>query len=193
MQERNYITATTGIYNKEGDVRCIRHIINLAVQAALTSLKAVPADEPNAYRLEYGAARVPSLPENELVAVLSKLRRHIYVFCNRRQWKNALKRQCEAANIEFKRPWSPPFLGPWRDRASRRSCPLPVLRISFCSSIGYSLVFYFAVQTFHAGNPLRLLERVYFDSAFGKYSLELLVNIVQNLIVDFKSLYKPFV
>jgi hypothetical protein len=79
MQERNYITATTGIYNKEGDVRCIRHIINLAVQAALTSLKAVPADEPNAYRLEYGAARVPSLPENELVAVLSKLRRHICV------------------------------------------------------------------------------------------------------------------
>jgi hypothetical protein len=87
---------------KEGDVRCIGHIINLAVQAALTSLKAVPADEPNAYRLEYGAARVPSLPENESVAVLSKLRRHIYVFRNRRQWKDALKKQCEAANIEFK-------------------------------------------------------------------------------------------
>jgi hypothetical protein len=32
---------------KEGDVRCIGHIINLAVQAALASLKAVP-DEPDA-------------------------------------------------------------------------------------------------------------------------------------------------
>jgi hypothetical protein len=87
---------------KEGDVRCIGHIINLAVQAALTSLKAVPADDSDAYRLEYGAARVPLLPENESVAVLSKLRRHIYVFRNRRQWKDALKKQCKAANIEFK-------------------------------------------------------------------------------------------
>jgi hypothetical protein len=41
---------------KEGDVRCIRHIINLAVQAALTSLKVVLAEEPNAYRLKYRAA-----------------------------------------------------------------------------------------------------------------------------------------
>ncbi|KFY96083.1 hypothetical protein V500_02574, partial [Pseudogymnoascus sp. VKM F-4518 (FW-2643)] len=52
---------------KEGDVRCIGHIINLAVQAALTSLKAVPADELNAYRLEYRAARVPLLLENEML------------------------------------------------------------------------------------------------------------------------------
>jgi hypothetical protein len=57
----------------------------------LTSLKVVPADEPNAYRLEYGAARVLSLPENESVAVLSKLQRHIYVFRNRRQWTSTYK------------------------------------------------------------------------------------------------------
>jgi len=87
---------------KEGNVRCIGHIINLAVQAALASLKAVPTDEPDAYRLEYEAARVPLLLENESVAVLSKLRRYIYVFRNRRQWKDALKKQCKAANIEFK-------------------------------------------------------------------------------------------
>jgi hypothetical protein len=85
---------------KEGDVRCLGHIINLAVQAALTALKAVPADEPEAYRLEYGAARMPVLPDNKTVAVLVKLRRHIYVFRNRRQWKDMLKKQCEAANIQ---------------------------------------------------------------------------------------------
>jgi hypothetical protein len=85
---------------KEGDVRCLGHIINLAVQAALTALKAVPADEPEAYRLEYGAARMPVLPDNETVAVLDKLRRHIYVLRNRRQWKDMLKKQCEAANIQ---------------------------------------------------------------------------------------------
>src|ERR1700726_2360622 len=29
---------------KDGDIRCLRHIINLAVQAALTQLKATPSD-----------------------------------------------------------------------------------------------------------------------------------------------------
>jgi hypothetical protein len=42
------------------------------------------------------------LPENEAMAVLAKLRRHIYVFRNRRQWKDALEKQCKAANIEFR-------------------------------------------------------------------------------------------
>jgi hypothetical protein len=87
---------------KEGDVRCIGHIINLAVQAALAALKAVPSDEPESYRLEYGAARVPFSPENETMAVLAKLWRHIYIFRNRRQWKDGLQKQCEAANIPFR-------------------------------------------------------------------------------------------
>ena len=34
---------------KEGDVRCIAHIINIAVQAALKSLKASPDTETEAY------------------------------------------------------------------------------------------------------------------------------------------------
>jgi hypothetical protein len=37
---------------KEGDVRCIEHIINLAVQAALTQLKATPSKETESYRIE---------------------------------------------------------------------------------------------------------------------------------------------
>ena len=88
---------------KEGDVRCIGHIINLAVQAALTSLKAEPLEQADAYRLEQGAARVPQLAENDTVAVLAKLRRHIYVFRNRRAWKDALKKQCEAATIKYQK------------------------------------------------------------------------------------------
>lgn len=87
---------------QEGDVRCIGHIINLAVQAALKSLKAEPAEQVDAYRLEQGAARVPQLAENATVAVLAKLRRHIYVFRNRRVWKDALKKQCEAATIQYR-------------------------------------------------------------------------------------------
>ena len=34
---------------KEGDVRCIAYIINIAVQAALKSLKATPDIETEAY------------------------------------------------------------------------------------------------------------------------------------------------
>jgi hypothetical protein len=44
---------------KEGDVRCIAHIINLAVQDALKSLKAIPEDEPERYRVEPGEASLP--------------------------------------------------------------------------------------------------------------------------------------
>ncbi|KFY93500.1 hypothetical protein V500_03679, partial [Pseudogymnoascus sp. VKM F-4518 (FW-2643)] len=44
---------------KEGDVRCIAHIINLAVQAALKSLKASPDTETEAYWCEQGLARIP--------------------------------------------------------------------------------------------------------------------------------------
>jgi hypothetical protein len=36
---------------KEGDVCCIAHIINLAVQAALTTMRAVPSEELKNYRV----------------------------------------------------------------------------------------------------------------------------------------------
>ena len=87
---------------KAGDVRCIGHIINIAVQAALASLKATPDERVEAYRLEIRAARIPTVTENEIVTVLAKLRRHIYVFRNRRGWKDALKNQCKAASIKVR-------------------------------------------------------------------------------------------
>ena len=71
---------------KEGDVQCITHIINLAVQVALTTLKAVPSDQTESYRVEENVARLPTTGLH-----LAKLRRHIYVFRNRRGWKDALR------------------------------------------------------------------------------------------------------
>jgi hypothetical protein len=41
---------------KEGDVRCLRHIINLAVQEALKQLKAVLLDESKDYQIDANAA-----------------------------------------------------------------------------------------------------------------------------------------
>jgi len=44
---------------KEGDVRCVAHVINLAVQAALKTLKAVPLEQVESYRVEVGSAKLP--------------------------------------------------------------------------------------------------------------------------------------
>jgi hypothetical protein len=101
----NYQTSTQQPWTftvKEGDVRCIAHIINIAVQAALKSLKADPNAETEAYRCEQGAARIPRSMDahTEVSNTLAKLRRHIYVFRNRRAWKDALQRQIQAAGLK---------------------------------------------------------------------------------------------
>ena len=87
---------------KEGDVRCIAHIINIAVQDALKTLKAAPVEQTESYRCEQGAARIPlSFDSNiEVMNTLAKLRRHIYVFRNRRQWKDALQKQTVVAGLK---------------------------------------------------------------------------------------------
>ena len=84
---------------KEGDVRCIAHIINIAVQAALKSLKASLDTETEAYWCEQGLAWIPQrmASSTEVSAALKKLRQHIYVFRNRRAWKDALQKQIKAA------------------------------------------------------------------------------------------------
>ncbi len=62
------------------------HIINLAVQAALTMLKAVPLEQTESYRLEQGLAYTRGFVSDreEVATVLIKLRQHIYIFRNRR-------------------------------------------------------------------------------------------------------------
>jgi hypothetical protein len=90
---------------KEGDVRCIAHIINLAVQAALTVLKAVPEEQSEAYRDELNTARLPSSlisQAGSTASALIKLRKHIYVFHNRRAWRDSLNAQAIAASIKPK-------------------------------------------------------------------------------------------
>jgi len=86
---------------KDGDIRCIGHIINLAVQAALTHLKATPSDSTDTYWMEPDAARVPiSQTQEEVVSALSKLRRHIYIFRNRRGFRTLLERQLKISGIK---------------------------------------------------------------------------------------------
>src|SRR5450755_945234 len=70
---------------KEGDIRCIGYVINLAVQEALKTLKAVPAEETEAYRMVYHSTVLPNEFEGiDVISTLYKLRRHIYIFRNRR-------------------------------------------------------------------------------------------------------------
>ncbi|KFY92596.1 hypothetical protein V498_04832 [Pseudogymnoascus sp. VKM F-4517 (FW-2822)] len=51
---------------KVGDVRCIRHIINIAVQAALASLKATLDKGLEAYRLKIREAQIPLTSKNDI-------------------------------------------------------------------------------------------------------------------------------
>ena len=65
----------------EGDVRCIGHVINLAVQAALTTLKAKLVKEIETYRLVYNSATILLEFQNtDVILAFYKLRRHIYIF-----------------------------------------------------------------------------------------------------------------
>ena len=48
-EDRDCLEQPWSFTRKEGDVQCIRHIINLAVQDALSQLKAVPLDISKTY------------------------------------------------------------------------------------------------------------------------------------------------
>jgi hypothetical protein len=86
---------------KEGDVRCIGHIINLAVQAALKHLKAVPSNSTNLYRMEADATQLPiSHSQEVVVSALLKLQQHVYIFWNQRGFKLALETQVRVHNIK---------------------------------------------------------------------------------------------
>ena len=89
----------------EGDVRCIGHVINLAVQAALKTLKAEPAEETETYRMIYNSATIPlEFQKTDVVSAFYKLRRHVYIFRNRRIWRVALQNQCKAHGIKYRKP-----------------------------------------------------------------------------------------
>jgi hypothetical protein len=59
---------------KEGDVCCVGHVINLAVQQALKTLKAEPAEETETYRMIYNSATLPiGFGKKDVVSALWKL------------------------------------------------------------------------------------------------------------------------
>jgi hypothetical protein len=89
----------------EGDVRCIGHVINLAVQAALKTLKAEPAEETETYQIIYNSATIPlEFQKTDVVSAFYKLRRYVYIFRNRRIWRVALQNQCKAHRIKYQKP-----------------------------------------------------------------------------------------
>jgi hypothetical protein len=70
---------------KHGDVQCIRHIINLAVQEVLKTLKAQPAKETETYQIIYNSATLlTEFGKKDVILALWKLRRHIYIFRQQR-------------------------------------------------------------------------------------------------------------
>jgi len=87
---------------RNGDVRCITHVLNLSVQALLTSIRAEPSKEATEYQVEEGKATVIS--QEAGLSALAKLRRLVYIFRNRHGFLALLKTQCLANNVKFKRP-----------------------------------------------------------------------------------------
>lgn len=93
---------------EQGDVRCLDvccmgHIINLAVQDALKTLKADPDEDPNSYHLVQGQARIPRHQKRDrqtnIADCLAKLHRHIFVFMNSKEWTWLHNEQARAAQI----------------------------------------------------------------------------------------------
>src|ERR1700730_4763699 len=67
----------------EGDVYCIGHVINLAVQAALTTLKAEPVEETETYRIVYNSTTILlEFQKTDVISAFYKLQRYIYIFQN---------------------------------------------------------------------------------------------------------------
>ena len=65
----------------EGDVYCIGHIINLVVQEALKTLKAIPIEKIKTYQMIYQSIAFPiEFRQEDVISALYKLQYHIYIF-----------------------------------------------------------------------------------------------------------------
>ncbi|KFZ23029.1 hypothetical protein V502_02492 [Pseudogymnoascus sp. VKM F-4520 (FW-2644)] len=87
---------------KDGDIRCIAHVINLTVQAALKTLKTDLAVDVQASWFQQGHANFLKTfePKVDVINVLAKLRRHIYIFRNHRALRDALQKQAVAHGLK---------------------------------------------------------------------------------------------
>jgi hypothetical protein len=69
----------------------------------LTQLKATPSDISEMYRMKRNEAHLPySHRQDEIVSILSKLQRYVYIFRNRQQFKSQLEQQLKAAGMKPK-------------------------------------------------------------------------------------------
>ena len=65
----------------ESNVHCIRHVINLAVQAALKTLKAKLAEETETYQMIYNSATILlEFQKTDVVSAFYKLQSYVYIF-----------------------------------------------------------------------------------------------------------------
>ena len=68
-------------------------------------MKAEPAEETETYRMIYNSATIPlEFQKTDVVSAFYKLRRHVYIFRNRRIWRVALQNQCKAHGIKYRKP-----------------------------------------------------------------------------------------
>jgi hypothetical protein len=120
---------------KEGDIYCIGHVINLAVQNTLTVLKAVPAEKTEVYRIVYQAATLPKeFDKRDIVSVLYKLQQYIYIFRKQHAWKVVLENQYKVYKTIYRKPtldipvyWNSTY------NIIKRACNLRVLIQSVCT------------------------------------------------------------
>jgi hypothetical protein len=88
----------------EGNINCISHVYNLAVQAGLTALKA----EPRAFRYAYERninGEIPAQePESPSRLALFCMRSLIHNFKHSRYWRALLDKQCRAHNLKSRKP-----------------------------------------------------------------------------------------
>ncbi len=82
------------------------HVIHLAVQLTLITLKANPSDDAEEYHVSQGRARARTLSlgaqETGIAASMDKLRRHMYAFRSRRGWRDQLKKQAKAIGAAYR-------------------------------------------------------------------------------------------
>ena len=65
----------------------------------MKTLKATPSENSESYRIDENITRALPRGQNLSSTALAQLRKHIYIFRNRRAWKDALQSQCKAVGI----------------------------------------------------------------------------------------------
>jgi hypothetical protein len=86
----------------DGDIRCISHVYNLAVQAGLEGLKAEAAQSRHEYQFEDNAIEIPDGAVDEVTRrAFFKMRSLVWAFLHKRYWRVGLQNQCKAGGTKY--------------------------------------------------------------------------------------------